>query len=133
MTSSSIASSKSERWNSSSRASLRRPKSSSELRKAMTLSHSGITSSDAGYEVRLHRKVEDYLDDLKEISEEQWKRCWKALIELERDPFIPRSGVDIRRWRGKGFEYRLRMGRHRLGYNVDKKSRVVSVIAVWFK
>ncbi|MDI6820496.1 MAG: hypothetical protein QMC89_06310 [Candidatus Hodarchaeaceae archaeon] len=50
----------------------------------------------------------------------QAQRCADALAELGRDPFGDRSDVDIKRWRGPEFQYRLRVGRHRFGYDVRK-------------
>ncbi len=34
---------------------------------------------------------------------------------------------------GAEFDYRLRIGRHRFGYRVDKSEKLVLVDAAWFK
>ena len=97
------------------------------------MSRSRSTSSATAYEVRLSRQVEDYLDDLKSESLKQWEACWRLLKEIGEDPFHPRPGADIRRWRGPQFDWEVRKGRHRFGYRVHKRERVVYVDAAWFK
>ena len=87
------------------------------------------------FQIKLEPKARRYLDDLQGRFPENWERCWRDLLELERDPFRARPGVDIRRWRGKkppGF-YRKREGRHRFVYRVLEKERVVDVVTAGFK
>jgi mRNA-degrading endonuclease RelE of RelBE toxin-antitoxin system len=85
-----------------------------------------------GYEVRLHPEVSRYLAKLAKDAPNDAERCARALRELE-NPFASRAGVDIAMWQGHEFDYRLRVGRHRFGYRVDKRDRAVYVDAAWFK
>jgi mRNA-degrading endonuclease RelE of RelBE toxin-antitoxin system len=57
----------------------------------------------------------------------------EALAELGRDPFRGRPRVDIQQWKGSQFQYRLRVGRHRFGYDVLKKEKLVDVKRAWMK
>ena len=86
-----------------------------------------------GYEILLHPSVARYLVKLGKDAPRDAQRCAKALRGLSRDPFTGRPGVDIAPWQGPEFEYRLRVGRHRFGYRVDKKRRIVYIDAAWFK
>ena len=96
-------------------------------------SRSKKSSRDLGYEVRLHTEVSRYLVKLAAGAPKDAGRCAGALRELAKDPFTPRPGVDIAPWRGPGFDYRLRVGRHRFGYRTDKRAKIVLVDAAWFK
>jgi len=86
-----------------------------------------------GYEVRLHPEVSRYLVKLKRDAPKDAERCAAALRELATDPFTSRPGVDVAPWKGPEFDYRLRVGRHRFGYRMDKSERLVLVDAAWFK
>lgn len=60
-------------------------------------------------EVRVHPLVKRYLDDSGEKE-----RIKEGLRKLGEDPFTSRSGVDIKRLKGKSHDlYRLRVGEHR--------------------
>ncbi|KXA97949.1 hypothetical protein AKJ39_02720 [candidate division MSBL1 archaeon SCGC-AAA259J03] len=82
-----------------------------------------------GYKVQLHTDVSKYLAKLAKDAPKDAERCRDALRELGRDPFTSRSGVDISPWQGEEFDYRIRVGRHRFGYRVDKDEKTVLVDA----
>ena len=66
-------------------------------------------------QVRVHPKVKNYLD---ECGEKQ--RLKEGLARLGEDPFTSRSGLDIKKLKGKTHDvYRLRIGEHRFVYFVD--------------
>lgn len=91
------------------------------------------SSRDLDYEVRVHPEVAEYLAKLGKVAHKDAERCASALRGLAKNPFRSRSGADIEPWKGPEFDYRLRVGRHRLGYRVDKRKRLVMVDAAWFK
>jgi len=97
------------------------------------MSRSMSSARDLGFKVGLRPQVESYLETLKTHAPGQARRCADALAELGRDPFRKRSGADIEKWRGPEFDYRLRVGRHRFGYDVLKKDGLVDVKRAWFK
>ena len=67
-------------------------------------------------EIRVHPRVRKYLD--KSEEKEKLKEHLQRLIE---DPYNPRSGVDIKKLRGKNhYLYRLRVGDHRFEYFVEE-------------
>ncbi len=67
-------------------------------------------------EIRVHPRVRKYLD--KSGEKEKLKEHLQRLIE---DPYNPRSGVDIKKLRGKNhYLYRLRVGDHRFEYFVEE-------------
>jgi mRNA-degrading endonuclease RelE of RelBE toxin-antitoxin system len=81
----------------------------------------------------VYRQPQKYLEKLKAIGQKEAERCANALEKLGEDPFRGRPGADIRRWSGPGFHYRLRVGRHRFGYVIDKEGKIVHVLRGWFK
>jgi mRNA-degrading endonuclease RelE of RelBE toxin-antitoxin system len=81
--------------------------------------------------VGIHREVQKYLVKLSVKAPKDKERCVKALKKLGEDPRHSRLGIDISKWSGPEFDYRLRVGRHRFGYIV--KSEVVRVDDAWFK
>lgn len=91
------------------------------------------SSRNLGYEVKAHPEVVGYLVRLGRVAPKDAERCANALRELRKYPFRSRTGVDIAPWKGLEFDYRLRVGRHRFGYRVDKRKRFVLVDAAWFK
>jgi len=67
-------------------------------------------------EIRVHPRVRKYLD--KSDEKEKLKEHLQRLIE---DPYSSRSGVDIKKLRGKNhYLYRLRVGDHRFEYFVEE-------------
>jgi len=99
----------------------------------MSMSRSKRFSRNLGYEVQLHPEVSRYLAKLAKDAPKDAERCAGALRELAKDPFTARPGVDIAPWRGPEFDCRLRVGRHRFGYRVNKGKRLALVDAAWFK
>ncbi len=99
----------------------------------MSTSPSKRSLRSLGYEVRLHPEASRYLVKLKRDAPKDAERCAAALRELAMNPFTSRSGVDVAPWKGAEFDYRLRIGRHRFGYRVDKGEKLVLVDAAWFK
>lgn len=81
--------------------------------------------------VEIHREVQRYLAKLSARAPKDRERCVEALKKLGEDPRHSRSGVDISKWIGQEFDYRLRVGRHRFGYTVESKT--VRVDDAWFK
>lgn len=67
-------------------------------------------------EIRVHPRVKKYLD--KSGEKEKLKEHLRRLTE---DPYNSRSGVDIKKLRGKNhYLYRLRVGDHRFEYFVEE-------------
>ena len=99
----------------------------------MKASRSESSDRDLGFDVIVHGPAQDYLEKLKRLDSEDAKRCADALAALGADPFRSRPGVDIARWKGPEYDYRLRRGRHRFGYRLDKRAKKVHVIDAWFK
>ena len=67
-------------------------------------------------EVMIHPQVQRYLDD-----SGAKERFIKHLEKLVDDPYNSRSGVDIKKLKGKKHDmYRLRVGDHRFEYFVDE-------------
>lgn len=94
-----------------------------------------MRNSERGLEfkVAIRPQVQTYLEAMAVYAPKQATRCADALAELGRDPFRDRPGVDIKRWRGPEFQYRLRVGRHRFGYDVRKDEKIVDVKRAWMK
>jgi mRNA-degrading endonuclease RelE of RelBE toxin-antitoxin system len=57
----------------------------------------------------------------------------ESIAELGRNPFRGHPGVNAKRWKGPEFQYRLRVGRHRFGYDVLKKEKLVDIKRAWMK
>jgi len=74
-----------------------------------------------------------YLAKLRSRAPRDAGRCARALRAIGSDPFRSRANVDIARWEGSEFDYRLRVGRHRFGYRVDKGGSKIFVDDAWFK
>lgn len=81
--------------------------------------------------VEIHREVQKYLAKIFTEAPKDKERCVKALKKLKEDPYHKRPGVDIKKWEGTEFDYRLRVGRHRFGYTV--KSETVKIDDAWYK
>ena len=89
---------------------------------------------DLGFKIRLSKQVEKYLENLRSVSPREAERCAGALRELDKDPFTPRPGVDIKKLHGvRGLDYRLRAGRHRFYYAALKNEQTVYVKIAYFK
>jgi mRNA-degrading endonuclease RelE of RelBE toxin-antitoxin system len=68
-------------------------------------------------DIRVHPRVKKYLDESGEKD-----RLKQGLAGLGEDPFTPRSGLDIKKLKGKMHDvYRLRIGEHRFEYFVEDK------------
>ncbi len=68
-------------------------------------------------EILLHPRVQKYLNDNGEKE-----RLVKHIRKLAIDPYNPRSGVDIKKLKGKRHDmYRLRVGNHRFEYFIDEE------------
>lgn len=68
--------------------------------------------------VRVHPRVKKYLDESGEKD-----RLIKGLQRLGEDPFVSRSGLDIKKLKGKVHDiYRLRIGDHRFEYFVEDRT-----------
>lgn len=66
-------------------------------------------------QVQVHPRVKKYLNE----SEEK-ERLKEGLARLGEDPFTSRSGLDIKKLKGKTHEvYRLRIREHRFEYFVE--------------
>jgi mRNA-degrading endonuclease RelE of RelBE toxin-antitoxin system len=65
--------------------------------------------------VQVHPRVKKYLDESGEKD-----RLKQGLARLGDDPFTSRSGLDIKKLKGRTHEvYRLRIGEHRFEYFVE--------------
>ena len=65
--------------------------------------------------VQVHPRVKKYLDESGEKD-----RLKQGLARLGDDPFTSRSGLDIKKLKGRNHEvYRLRIGEHRFEYFVE--------------
>ena len=65
--------------------------------------------------VQVHPRVKKYLDESGEKD-----RLKQGLARLGDDPFTSRSGLDIKKLKGRNHEvYRLRIGEHRCEYFVE--------------
>jgi mRNA-degrading endonuclease RelE of RelBE toxin-antitoxin system len=95
--------------------------------------YSKNSGSGSGFKVLIRPQVQSYLETMAIHAKKQASRCADALAELGQDPFRDRPGVDIKRWRGPEFQYRLRVGRHRFGYDVRKAEKIVDVKRAWMK
>jgi mRNA-degrading endonuclease RelE of RelBE toxin-antitoxin system len=68
--------------------------------------------------VQVHPSVKKYLDESGEKD-----RLKEGLQRLEEDPFASRSGLDIKKLKGKTHNvYRLRIGEHRFEYFVEDET-----------
>ncbi len=66
-------------------------------------------------QIMIHPRVHKYLDESGEKE-----RLIKHLQELADDPYNHRTGIDIKKLKGKKHEmYRLRVGDHRFEYFVE--------------
>jgi mRNA interferase RelE/StbE len=80
------------------------------------------------YAVLVHKKAKDAFDGL---DAETRQRIKKALQELAKDPFKPRPNADIKKLtgtKGRKAAYRLRVGEHRIVYDIEGKSVFVTII-----
>jgi mRNA-degrading endonuclease RelE of RelBE toxin-antitoxin system len=76
------------------------------------------------YEIKLHPKASDFLGSL---PNKDHKRCIESLRKLESDPFMKKSGTDVKKLKGKLSNlYRLRVGDYRFEYFV--KSNTVWIV-----
>lgn len=67
-------------------------------------------------EIRVHPRVKKYLD-----KSDEKERLKEHLKEFMNDPYTSRSGVDIKKLRGKKHDiYRLRVGDHRFEYFIEE-------------
>jgi len=72
------------------------------------------------YDIRLHPNVDKFLDNL---NESERARCLQNLDTLKENPFISRSGTDIKKLKGKLHDlYRLRIGDFRFEYFVESNT-----------
>ncbi|MDQ1282468.1 MAG: mRNA interferase RelE/StbE [Euryarchaeota archaeon] len=69
-------------------------------------------------QVQVHPRVKKYLDECGEKD-----RLKEGLGRLGEDPFTSKSGLDIKKLKGKTHDvYRLRIGEHRFEYFVEDGS-----------
>ncbi len=67
-------------------------------------------------EIMLHPRVKKYLEDCAEKE-----KVIEHIGRLAGDPYNTRSGVDIKKLKGKRHDmYRLRVGEHRVEYFVEE-------------
>lgn len=77
------------------------------------------------YLIFLHPDVIKYLDSL---EDRERRRCYDTLKRLEEDPYIHRSGCNIKKLLGKKkTAYRLRIGDHRFLYVIKDTEVFVEV------
>ncbi len=68
------------------------------------------------YNVNLSKKILSFLEDL---DNSLYNRSLDSLNELKRNPFVKRSGCDIKKLSGREDVYRLRVGSLRFEYIID--------------
>jgi mRNA interferase RelE/StbE len=80
------------------------------------------------YEVLIDERVEK---DLEKVPKHVVEEFLKQLDEFEKNPIRSRSGFDIKPMEGyPGNTYRLRIGKYRVLYSVDKETKKVRITTV---
>jgi len=79
------------------------------------------------YTVLIDARVEK---DLKKVPDNIIEKFIGILDELEEDPIHRRPGVDIKRLKGHVDIFRIRLGKYRVLYDVDKTERIVKITTV---
>ncbi|MBN2334713.1 type II toxin-antitoxin system RelE/ParE family toxin [Candidatus Bathyarchaeota archaeon] len=79
------------------------------------------------YKVLAHRRVHKYLKDISD--EKQKKTIYEAIERLEEYPFSL-AEMDIATIRGAEQTFRIRVGRYRIIFGVDKKDKTIYVTHV---
>jgi hypothetical protein len=92
-------------------------------------------SSEASsrFRVLIHSPATEYLAKLAQIDRDDAIVCANVLEALAENPSGPTPSLNILRWRGPEFDFRLKKERHNIGYRVDKRRRIVYVIDMWFE
>jgi len=81
------------------------------------------------YEVLVHRKVDKFLEGLKERNR---MRILKVIRDLGDYPFVLKR-YDIKKIKGRGNTYRLRIGDLRLIFHADKEHRRIVVSNIGYR
>lgn len=79
------------------------------------------------YTVFVDARVEK---DLKKVPDNIIEKFINILDELEEDPIHRRPGVDIKRLKGHVDIFRVRLGKYRVLYDLDKTERIVKITTV---
>ncbi len=79
------------------------------------------------YTVIVDARVEK---DLKKVPDNIIEKFIAILDELEQDPVHRRPGVDIKRLKGHVDIFRVRLGKYRALYDVNKIERIVKITTV---
>ena len=86
---------------------------------------SSIRSIVPKYKVRVHRKVSDFIEN--EIREpERQKEVRRLINDLPDYPSVLERW-DIEKVKGRENTYRVRIGRYRIAFIVDKANRQINV------
>lgn len=78
----------------------------------------------------LSRTAQKALD---ELSPNAMKKIHAHLEELKIDPYRPRPRVDIVPVEGSKITYRLRIGKHRVEYEVYKNDNIIKISKIFQK
>jgi len=83
-----------------------------------------------GYVVRIHRRVGKFI---KKLADEKVRARLLDVIEsLEHYPAVLRR-LDVEKIRGMERTFRIRVGRYRIVFYVDKKEKVIYVTNIFIK
>ncbi len=85
-----------------------------------------------GYEVRIDKKAEARLTRMLHSGQKDVvSRIVEGLNRLSEDPFRSRSGADILQLESVYPKlYRLRVGKYRVLYSIDRKKKVVNITMI---
>jgi hypothetical protein len=83
--------------------------------------------------VLVYSPAREYLAKLAKIDREDAIACVDALEALAKNPLEQTPSLNILRWKGPEFDFRLKKKRHNIGYWVNGRKRTVHVIDMWFE
>lgn len=82
------------------------------------------------FTLQLSRTAQKALDELQPNAV---RRIWMHLEELQKDPYRPRPLADIVPVEGSKMTYRLRIGKHRVEYEVHKTDNTIKISKIFQK
>ena len=82
------------------------------------------------FKIELTRTARKALDKLQPNA---LKRIWRHIGELQKDPFRPRPMANIVPVEGSETLYRLRIGKFRVEYEVNKNDNTIIILRIFQK
>jgi mRNA-degrading endonuclease RelE of RelBE toxin-antitoxin system len=82
------------------------------------------------FKIELSRTAQKALDKL---PPNEVRRIWRHIGELQKDPYRPRPLADIVPVEGSSTMYRLRVGKLRVEYSVNKSDNIIKVLRIFPK